>query len=293
VKEKICLITGGTSGIGWVTARELARMGAEVILAARNADRGRETVDQIRRLSNGAKVEFIPLDLSSWDDIRRFALEVHGRFPRLDVLINNAGTMLLQRRVNQAGLEMTFVVNHLGHFLLTHMLMELLRASESARVIVISSGSHWRARLDFDDLQNENGYSGMRVYGESKLANLLFTYELARRLEGESITANAMHPGFVRTNLGRDNGWLLHKLIRLVMLAAGTAEAGADTCIYLASSDEVEGVSGKYFKGRKAVRSSKASYNLEEARKLWEISEEILGLTEEERLTSLRNSPPG
>lgn len=293
MKEKICLITGGTSGIGWVTARELASMGAEVILAARNADRGRKSVDRIRRLNGDAKVEFLPLDLSSADDVRRFASEVQERFPRLDVLVNNAGTMLLWRRVNQAGLEMTFAVNHLGHFLLTHLLMELLRASESARVIVVSSGSHWRARLNFDDLQNENGYNGMRVYGESKLANLLFTYELARRLEGESITANAMHPGFVRTNLGRDNGWLLHKLIHLVMLAAGSTELGADTCVYLASSDEVEGVSGKYFKGRKAVRSSKASYNLEEARKLWEISEEILGLTEEERLTSLRTSPPG
>lgn len=278
MKDKICLITGATSGIGWVTARELANLGAEVILAARNLERGRKSVDRIRQLNDRAKVEFITLDLSSADDVRRFAGEVQERYPKLDVLVNNAGTVLLQRRVNRAGLEMTFAVNHLGHFLLTHLFMKLLRESQSSRVIVVSSGSHWRARLNFDDLQNEDSYNGMRVYGESKLANLFFTYELARRVEGESITVNAMHPGFVRTNLGRDNGWLLHKLIRLGMLAGGSVEVGADTCVYLASSEKVEGVSGKYFRGREAVRSSKASYDLEDARKLWEISEELTGL---------------
>jgi NAD(P)-dependent dehydrogenase (short-subunit alcohol dehydrogenase family) len=275
---KICLITGATSGIGWVTARDLAKMGAEVVLTGRNVKRGSRAIDRIRKEDSTSKVEFIPMDLSSLEDVREFSADFMARFSRLDVLMNNAGTVLLQRRVNDDGVEMTFAVNHLGHFLLTNLLLRSLKASESARVIVVSSGSHRDAQINFDDLQNENGYNGMKVYGQSKLANLFFTYELSRRLKDEKITVNAMHPGFVSTNLGRDNGWLLHKLIRLVMLTGGSAEDGADTCVYLANSLDVEGVTGEYFKGRKVIPSSQASYDQKAAKQLWDISMKLTGL---------------
>lgn len=275
---KICLITGATSGIGWITARDLAKMGAEVVLTGRNFKRGERAIDRIRREDSTSKVEFIPMDLSSLGDVREFSTDFKKRYPRLDVLMNNAGTVLLQRKVNDAGIEMTFVVNHLGHFLLTNSLLKSLRASESARVIVVSSGSHRGAHLNFDDLQNELSYNGMKVYGQSKLANLLFTYELSRRLVNEGITINAMHPGFVSTNLGRDNGWFLHKVIRLAMLTGGSAEEGADTCVYLASSQEVEGITGKYFKERRTIPSSQSSYDQKAARQLWDISEKLSGL---------------
>jgi NAD(P)-dependent dehydrogenase (short-subunit alcohol dehydrogenase family) len=278
MQGKICLITGGTSGIGWVAARDLARLGAEVVLTGRNVKRGARAIDRIRREDSDAKVEFIPINLSSLEQVREFSADFAKRHSRLDVLLNNAGTMLLQRRMNQAGLEMTFAVNHLGHFLLTNLLLDSLRASASARVIVVSSGSHYRAQLNFEDLQNEIGYNGRKVYGQSKLANILFTYELARRLEGENITVNAVHPGFVSTNLGRDNGWLIHKFIRLAMLAGGSAEEGAETCVYLATSREVAGVTGKYFTQCEATKSSKSSYDRDTAMQLWEISEKLTGL---------------
>jgi NAD(P)-dependent dehydrogenase (short-subunit alcohol dehydrogenase family) len=278
MQGKICLITGATSGIGWVAARDLAKMGAEVVLTGRNVKRGSRAIDRIRKEDSTSKVEFIPMDLSSLEDVREFSADFMARFSRLDVLMNNAGTVLLQRRVNDDGVEMTFAVNHLGHFLLTNLLLRSLKASESARVIVVSSGSHRDAQINFDDLQNENGYNGMKVYGQSKLANLFFTYELSRRLKDEKITVNAMHPGFVSTNLGRDNGWLLHKLIRLVMLTGGSAEDGADTCVYLANSLDVEGITGEYFKGRKVIPSSQASYDQKAAKQLWDISMKLTGL---------------
>jgi NAD(P)-dependent dehydrogenase (short-subunit alcohol dehydrogenase family) len=278
MQGKICLITGATSGIGWVAARDLANMGAEVVLTGRNVKRGARAIDRIRREDSASKVEFIPMDLSALEDVREFSADFIKRYPRLDVLMNNAGTVLLQRRVNDAGIEMTFAINHLGHFFLTNLLLKSLRASESARVIVVSSGSHRGAHLNIDDLQNELGYNGMKVYGQSKLANLLFTYELSRRLDDEGITVNAMHPGFVSTNLGRDNGWFLHKVIRLAMLTGGSAEDGADTCVYLASSQEVEGITGKYFKERRAIPSSQSSYDQKAARQLWDISEKLSGL---------------
>lgn len=278
MQGKICLITGATSGIGWVAARDLANMGAEVVLTGRNVKRGARAIDRVRREDSASKVEFIPMDLSALEDVREFSADFIKRYPRLDVLMNNAGTVLLQRRVNDAGIEMTFAINHLGHFFLTNLLLKSLRASESARVIVVSSGSHRGAYLNIDDLQNELGYNGMKVYGQSKLANLLFTYELSRRLDDEGITVNAMHPGFVSTNLGRDNGWFLHKVIRLAMLTGGSAEDGADTCVYLASSQEVEGITGKYFKERRAIPSSQSSYDQKVARQLWDISEKLSGL---------------
>ena len=274
---KVCLVTGATSGLGWVTAREFAKSGAELVLTGRNIKRGMKSVELVREQQSDAKVEFTPMDLSSQEQIRKFSSAFKSRYPRLDVLVNNAGTVLLQRKVNADGIEMTFAVNHLGHFLLTNLLLESLRASESARVIMVSSGSHRRAQLNFGDLQNEIGYSGLKVYGQSKLANVLFAYELARRLERDGIAINAMAPGFVSTNLGRDNGWILHKLIRLAMLTGGSVEQGAETIVYLASSAEIEDVTGKYFRHNQAIPSSKLSYDRDVAKRLWKISEELTG----------------
>jgi NAD(P)-dependent dehydrogenase (short-subunit alcohol dehydrogenase family) len=176
------------------------------------------------------------------------------------------------------GLEMTFALNHLSYFLLTNMLLDILKASAPARIVNVSSGANFGGRIQFDDLQLKKGYSGFRAYSQSKLMNVLFTYELARRLEGSDVTANALHPGFVATNFGRSNGGLFNWIFRLVMVGALTPEKGAETSIYLASSPEVEGISGKYFDNKKAVHSASASYDQDTARRLWEISLALTGL---------------
>jgi len=224
-------------------------------------------------------VEFIKTDLSVLQEVRELVDEFKTRYHRLDVLVNNAGTTLLSRRLSADGYEMTLAVNHLSHFLLTNLLLDTLKASAPCRVINVSSGSHRRGEIKFNDLQSEKKYRIMHAYGQSKLANVLFTYELARRLERTGVTANAVHPGFVSTNMGRDNGWFVHKLIRLVMLFTGISpEEGARTMVYLATSPEVKGVTGKYFYEMKPVKSSPRSYDPETARRLWQISEKLVGL---------------
>lgn len=274
---KVCLITGGTSGIGWVTAYELARLGANVIVVGKNRKRGMVAVTRIQDGLRVDTVEFIQTDLSVLQEVRDLVELFKTRHQRLDVLVNNAGTTLLVRRLSADGNEMTLAVNHLGHFLLTNLLLDRLRTSSPSRVINVSSGSHWRGEIKFDDLQSEKKYRFMRVYGQSKLANVLFTYELARRLDGSGITANAVHPGFVSTNMGRDNGWFIHKMVRLVMLLKGISpEEGAKTMIYLATSPEVKSQTGKYFYEMKSVKSSSSSYDLETARRLWEVSEALV-----------------
>jgi NAD(P)-dependent dehydrogenase (short-subunit alcohol dehydrogenase family) len=212
--------------------------------------------------------------LSSQEQIERLAEEAKKRYERLNVLINNAGALFLHRRESVDGIEMTWALNHLGYFLLTNLLLDLIQRSAPARIVNVSSRAHERARIDFDDLQGRRTYSGMRAYGQSKLANLLFTHELARRLEGTGVTVNALHPGFVATNFGADdNGFFLRLILRLLQRArAISAEEGAQTSIYLASSPEVEGVTGKYFFRKRPQPSSPASYDEETARRLWEVS---------------------
>jgi NAD(P)-dependent dehydrogenase (short-subunit alcohol dehydrogenase family) len=276
---KVCLITGGTSGIGWVTASRLAQFGASVILVGRNRRRGRLAVSRLRDEHGIRTVEFIQTDLSSLQEVRDLVEEFHNRYDRLDILVNNAGTTLLTRRMSPDGYEMTLAVNHLSHFLLTNLLLDTLKSSAPSRVIHVSSGSHRRAGIQFDDLQSAKRYWIMDAYGQSKLANVLFAYELARRVEGTGITSNAVHPGFVSTNMGRDNGWFIHKLIRLAMRFSGISpEEGAQTILYLATSPEVECVSGKYFYEMKPLKSSAHSYDLDTARRLWQVSEQLVGL---------------
>jgi len=270
MRGKVCLVTGAASGIGAATARGLARQGATVVLVDRDAEKGALTAAEIRRQSGTAGVEFLRADLSAQAEIRTLVEDFKRRYTRLDVLVNNAGAMFPERQESVDGIEMTLALNVLGYFLLTQLLLETLKASAPARIVNVSSRSHARARINFEDLQFRSGYEGLPVYAHSKLAIVLFTYELARRLEGSGVTANALHPGVVATNFGRQQGGRTGMLIKLFRFAFLSPEAGAQTNLYLASSPEVAGVSGKYFVKCKAAPSAPASYDAATAQRLWE-----------------------
>ncbi len=277
MRGKTCLVTGATSGIGLVTARELARRGARVVLVGRDRGRCDDTVARIQTETGSREVEALLADLSAHEQVRDLARQFHERHPRLDVLVNNAGGLWMKHERTVDGLERTFAVNHLAYFHLTLLLLDTLKASSPARVVNVSSRAHRRASIDFDNLQGERGYNGWRQYCRTKLMNLLFTYELARRLEGTAVTANALHPGWVATGFAANNGFpggLLHFVARFLALGA---EKGARTVLYLAGSADVEGTSGRYFVREKAIESSPASHDLAAARRLWQVSLELTG----------------
>lgn len=279
---KICLVTGATSGIGKVTAHALAEQGATVIVAGRNRRRCRSTVRAIRRRASNQLVDYIVADLSSQEQVRELAEQFKKNYPRLDVLINNAGAMFVSRQETTDGYEMTFALNHLAYFLLTQLLVDSMKASGNARVINVSSSAHFACPgINFEDLQGQKNYDGKKAYSQSKLANVLFTYELARRLEGTKIASNALEPGGVITRFRRNNGWINwarhvggHMLTRNLV----GPKKGARTSVYLAISPEVEGVNGKYFAKQKAASSSKVSYDIGSAQRLWQVSLELTGL---------------
>lgn len=275
---RVCVITGASSGIGRETALALARLGATTVLVCRDRGRGEAVRADIRTRTGNGAVELVLADLASQAAIRGLAAELLGRFPRVHVLVNNAGVVNLRHSTTVDGIETVFAVNHLAYFLLTHLLLERLRASAPARVVNVASDAHRIGRLNWDDLGWAQGYRAMRVYGQSKLANILFTYELARRLEGTGVTANCLHPGAVATRLGQNNGRLARLLIRLLVPFFRTAERGAQTSIYLASSSAVEGVSGRYFVNTRETRPSPASFDAAAARRLWELSARMTGL---------------
>lgn len=293
IKGKVCLITGATSGIGKVTARELARKGARLVIVSRNQLKCENTIASIRDETGNKDIEYMVADLSSQDQIRQLARGFLDRYDHLDVLVNNAGAIFLSRDVSVDGIEMTWALNHLNYFLLTNLLLDTLKASASARIINVASTAHRGAKINFDDLQGGHHYNGMQAYSQSKLANILFTYELARRLEGTQVTANALHPGFVASGFAKNNGGLVRLGMGVVQLFAISPEKGAETSIYLASSPEVEGVSGSYFVKKQAVRSDPASYNEETAQKLWQVSEAMTGLTEGQNLKVMDTSQSG
>ena len=279
MEGKVCLITGATSGIGLESARALARQGAMVVLAGRDKGRGEAALSEVRRTVPDAKLDLMLADLTSLASVRELAEDFQRKYSRLDVLLNNAGLIIDRRKVTPDGIEATFATNHLAHFLLTNQLLDMLKASGAARVVNVSSEAHRFGSVDFlEDLQAERGYFGMKVYGNSKLANILFTRALARRLEGTKVTTNSLHPGTVRTGFGHNSEGIFKHLVKLVGPFLLSAEGGARTSVYLASSSEVEGVSAKYFIKSKVARESKAAQSDEAADKLWRKSAELTGV---------------
>jgi NAD(P)-dependent dehydrogenase (short-subunit alcohol dehydrogenase family) len=273
---KTCLITGASSGIGRATALALAELGAALVLICRDRTRGEETVAEIAATAGNRDVLLLLADLSVQAEVRRVAADFLATDRPLHVLINNAGVVNLRRSVTVDGIEATFAVNHLAYFLLTDLLLERLRRSAPARIINVASDAHKFGGLDFADLNNERRYRAMRVYGQSKLANILFTTDLARRLAGSGVTANSVHPGAVATGLGKNNGAWARGVIRLLRPFFRTPGDGAATSIYLASSPAVAAVSGKYFANCREHRPSRAARDADAARRLWDVSAEMV-----------------
>ena len=280
MKNKTVMVTGATAGIGRVTALEIAREGATVVIVGRNEAKARGVVSAIQNETGNERVSYLLADLSSVSATKALAEAYRSKFDRLDVLVNNAGAIFMTRGETVDGFENTFALNHLvGYFYLTNLLLDMIVASAPARIVSVSSGAHSFGGMNFDDLQGKEKYSGWRAYGQSKLANVLFTYELARRLEGTGVTANALHPGFVASNFGRTNNsesTLQRVGLRMSQVMAVSEEKGAATSIYLATSPEVEDVTGKYFQNCKPKDSSKASYSRADQARLWQVSEQLL-----------------
>jgi NAD(P)-dependent dehydrogenase (short-subunit alcohol dehydrogenase family) len=276
---KICIVTGGTSGIGKVTALALSRLGATTILVARDTAKGAAVVNELKTLTGNPGVHFLAADLSSQAQIRRLSEQFRQHYTRLDLLVNNAGVMLTKSNLSVDGIEMTFAINHLSYFLLTNLLLDVLQSSAPARIVNVASGLHAMATLDWDDLQSTKNYSPLKAYNRSKLANLLFTYELARRLGGTTLTVNAADPGFARTNLYsiQNLGFIPSALTLLTLPFAHSAASGARTVIQLATAPELANVTGKYFESDKEVLSSAASRDSKDAARLWQISMELTG----------------
>jgi NAD(P)-dependent dehydrogenase (short-subunit alcohol dehydrogenase family) len=276
---KVVMITGGTDGIGLEAAKTLAGMGAEVVVVGRSRERAETAIKEIAAHSQAAAAGYFLADLSLMAEVRRLAEEFKEKYSRLDVLINNAGSAFINRTVTAEGHEKTFALNHLAYFLLTNDLLELLKNSGKARVVNVSSGAHLSGRIDFEDLNLENGYFVLKAYRQSKLANVMFTYELARRLDGSGVTANVLHPGLVKTGIFRKLRWIgpLADLVVRSRERSLSVEEGAQTIVYLASSPEVEGVTSKYFVKCKAVDSSVLSYDVVAQKRLWEESQRQVG----------------
>src|SRR6059058_1477885 len=269
MQGRVVVITGATSGIGQVAAERLAGMGARMVLVARDKGRGEAALARLRQRAAGAAHSIHYADLSRLAEMKRVAAEIAAAEPRIDVLVNNAGALFGSRHVTEDGLELTFALNHMAYFVLTHGLRDRLLASAPARVVNTASNAHRRARLDFDDLQSAHGYSGFKAYGRSKLANILFTRELARRLAGAGVTANCLHPGFVATRFGDQTGGLLSYAVRIAKIFAISAEEGAETLVYLASAPEVANVSGAYFYKCRPATPTKEAQDDAAAQRLW------------------------
>ena len=280
MKGRICLITGASGGIGKETAVALAKLGATVVMVSRDSERGKAALADVRRRSGGSNnVHLMLADLASLQDVRSLASEFQQGHQQLHVLVNNAGALNSKLSLTKDGFETTFGVNHLAHFLLTSLLLDLLKTSAPARIVNVSSSAHTRGAIDFDGLRGERKYAGIAAYSQSKLANVLFSNELARRLEGTGVTANSLHPGVIRSGFGHNNSgiWgalfgVFHAVARPFLL---TPEQGAQTSIYLASSPDVEGVTGKYFAKSKQTQSSDRSHDTDLAQRLWQVSEEL------------------
>jgi NAD(P)-dependent dehydrogenase (short-subunit alcohol dehydrogenase family) len=274
MQGKICMVTGANSGIGKETAVGLAKQGATVVMVCRDATKGEAALKEIKERTGNSAIELLLADLSSQQAIRNLVTDFKNKYSKLHVLINNAGVVLSRRILTIDGIETQFAVNHLAPFLLTNLLLDVLKASAPARVVNLSSGIHKGATID--DLQSEKKYSAFSAYGKSKLALTLFTYELARRLKGSGVTVNAVHPGVVKTNLGRDMNWFSRGFTKVFFKSP---VKGATTSIYVASSPEIEGITGKYFANKKETPSSKLSYDETAAKQIWDLSAKLTHLT--------------
>jgi retinol dehydrogenase 12 len=278
LSNQVCIVTGATGGIGKVTAREIARQGMQVVVVSRNAERCEATAAQIREETGNQAVNYLTADLSSQKEILDLVERFCSKHERLDVLVNNAGGFYMNRIESEDGIELTWALNHLSYFMLTILLIKMLKESAPARVVNVSSNAHLGGSINFNDLEGKQRYRGWTAYSQSKLANVLFTFELARRLEGSGVTANVLHPGFVATNLAKNNNRLVRFIINLSHLIALSPEEGARTGTYLATSPEVEGVTGNYFVKQKPIQAAKAAYNRDSAKRLWEVSQQMTGL---------------
>jgi NAD(P)-dependent dehydrogenase (short-subunit alcohol dehydrogenase family) len=277
---KVALITGGTGGIGKATAIGLATMGARVAITGRDLARAEQAASDVRTASANQAVDAFAADMSSQAEVRRLAVAVLDAYPRLDVLVNNVGGFWAHRHATADGLERTFALNHLASFLLTNLLLDRLKASAPARVVTVSSGAQSMGRIDFNDLQGARNYSGQRAYNQSKLANIMFTNELAHRLEGTGVTANSVHPGVVRTNFGaEDQAWFFTVISRVARPLLKTPAKGARTSIYLASSPEVDGISGRFFVNRMPKTPNRIAYDRKITARLWDVSTDLVGMT--------------
>jgi NAD(P)-dependent dehydrogenase (short-subunit alcohol dehydrogenase family) len=274
---KTVLITGANQGIGKASAEALGKMGARLILVCRSEEKGKAAVADLER-AGATGVELLLGDMRSQADIRRIAGEVQARHDRLDVLLNNAGVLVTQRRETVDGVEETFATNHLGYFLLTNLLLDLLKKSAPARVVSVSSEAHRGAKVRWDDLQLKQGWSSFRAYGQSKLCNILFTRELARRLEGTRVTANCLHPGVIASGFGHTDGGFVGGVFTVIKPFLITPEKGARTQVWLSSASEVEGVTGKYFDKCKEATPSRAALEAGSPERLWAMSSELTGL---------------
>jgi NAD(P)-dependent dehydrogenase (short-subunit alcohol dehydrogenase family) len=275
MQGKVVVITGGTSGIGQVAAERLARMGARIVLVARSKSRGEAALSRLREVAPGPEHRVHYGDVSRLADLNRLVTEIRSTEPRIDVLINNAGAMFGSRQVTEDGMELTFATNHLSYFVLTQGLREQLAAAGSARIVNTSSHAHYRGKIDFGDLQSEHGYSGFPIYSFSKLCNVLFTRALSQRLAGTGITTNSLHPGVVNTRFADGSGGFLERIFGIVKMFAISPEKGAETIVYLASSDEVAKTTGLYFYKCKAVEPSKIAQDDAAAERLWNETEKL------------------
>lgn len=275
---KVCVVTGANTGIGKATAEGLARLGATVVMVCREESTGRRALDDIQKRCDGAKLDLLQCDLGSFASIRGLPETFASRYDRLDVLINNAATLRTKHQKTVDGYEAQFAINHLAPFLLTNLMLERIKSTPSSRIVNVASVVHRGAEIDFDDLQGEKGYSAMGAYGQSKLANVLFTYALARRLEGTGTIANCLHPGVVRTNIARNTNALFRGLFKIGSAFMISPATGAETSIYAASAPEMSGVSGKYLVKCRITPSSEASYDEGLGERLWEVSALMTGL---------------
>ena len=272
---KVCLVTGATDGIGKVSARVLAELGAKVIIVGRNPEKSAIVLAELRSISGNENIDLLMADLAVMQEVRDLAEQVISRYDRIDVLLNNAGGYFTKHEITSDGLEMTFALNHMSYFLLTNKLMELLKYSAPARIVNVSSDAHYGVDMEFENLNGEQEYKAWKAYQKSKLANVLFTYELLKKVPG-NITVNCLHPGFVATNFGHNNGGFFGPVLKIAQrISAIDPEEGAKTSIFLCSAPEVKGVSGKYFYKCQPKISSRESRNMDTGKRLWQISSDI------------------